>query len=120
LTKSVSSNRTRFFQQELPSNRTRFFQQKAFLMEPKHDRPSPPPSGDEGSRDEGAGDDEASRDAAGDVTQLLQARRAGDDEAGERLWGEVYDRLRRIAHRRLQRERDAPPSRRPIWCTSAT
>jgi len=79
-------------------------------MEPKHhDRPSPPPSGDEGSRDEGAGDDEAPRDAAGDVTRLLQARRAGDDEAGERLWGEVYDRLRRIAHHRLQRERDAPP-----------
>jgi len=83
-------------------------------MEPKHDRPSPPPSGDEksrdeGSRDEGAGDDEASRDAAGDVTQLLQARRAGDGEASERLWAQVYDELRQMAHRRLQRERDGHP-----------
>ena len=77
-------------------------------MEPKHDRSSPPPSGDEGSRDEGAGDDEAPRDAAGDVTQLLQARRAGD-EASERLWAQVYDELRQMAHRRLQHERDGHP-----------
>ena len=48
---------------------------------------------------------ENASEQVGDVTQLLQARRAGDDEASERLWAEVYDRLRRMAHRQLQHER---------------
>ena len=40
-----------------------------------------------------------------DTTQLLRAARAGDREAFDRLFGHVYDDLRRIAHQRLQRHR---------------
>jgi RNA polymerase sigma factor (TIGR02999 family) len=40
-----------------------------------------------------------------DITELLIAWRAGDPDARDRLFPRVYDELRRIAHRRLGRER---------------
>lgn len=43
--------------------------------------------------------------AAGDVTRLLQASRAGDREALDRLVPLVYDQLRGLARRQLSRER---------------
>lgn len=39
------------------------------------------------------------------VTQCLRDARAGDEAAAQRLWGIVYEELRRIAHRELLRER---------------
>lgn len=42
---------------------------------------------------------------APDVTQLLVDFQDGDDAAAHRLWSEVYDELRRIAHHRLRSER---------------
>ena len=41
-----------------------------------------------------------------DITELLIAWRSGDRDALDRLFTRVYDELRRIAHRRLGRERD--------------
>ncbi|ANM29663.1 hypothetical protein ABI59_08835 [Acidobacteria bacterium Mor1] len=49
------------------------------------------------TRDQGPG-----RQAAGDVTQLLAAHRAGDAAALDRLIGLVYDDLRRMARVRLR------------------
>jgi RNA polymerase sigma factor (TIGR02999 family) len=40
-----------------------------------------------------------------DTTQLLQDVRAGNRDAFDRLFEHVYEELRRIAHRRLQRHR---------------
>ncbi len=40
-----------------------------------------------------------------DVTQLLVDFQDGDPEAANRLWSEVYDELRRMAHHKLQHER---------------
>lgn len=45
---------------------------------------------------------EISRD--GDITGLIQAWRAGDDRASERLFALVYDELRRIARQYMGRE----------------
>jgi len=42
----------------------------------------------------------------GEVTKLLKAHRAGDSGALNELLPLVYDELRRMAHRRMQRERD--------------
>lgn len=39
------------------------------------------------------------------VTQLLVDFQEGNKTAADRLWAEVYDELRRIAHHRLRRER---------------
>jgi len=44
-------------------------------------------------------------DLAEDVTELLHAASAGDDNAMDRLMPIVYDRLRAIAHGRMQGER---------------
>ena len=44
-------------------------------------------------------------DESANVTQLLCAFQEGNSEAAERLWSEVYDELRRVAHAKLQRER---------------
>ena len=41
----------------------------------------------------------------GEVTRLLIASREGDTEAFDRLFGIVYDELRRVAHNRLRHER---------------
>lgn len=41
--------------------------------------------------------------ASSDVTQLLRARQTDTPEVHERLWAEVYDDLRDIAHRQLRR-----------------
>jgi RNA polymerase sigma factor (TIGR02999 family) len=41
-----------------------------------------------------------------DITTQLRAWHAGDPSARERLFPLVYDELRRIAHRQLQRERE--------------
>ena len=40
-----------------------------------------------------------------DTTQLLRDARDGDREAFDRLFGHVYEELRRIAHHRLRRHR---------------
>ena len=40
-----------------------------------------------------------------EVTGLLLAWRSGDNDAADRLFSAVYDELRRIARRKLQRER---------------
>ncbi len=40
-----------------------------------------------------------------DVTRLLMSSAQGDREAFDRLFPMVYDELRRVAHRRLLRER---------------
>ena len=40
-----------------------------------------------------------------DTTQLLRDARSGDRDAFDRLFGHVYEELRRIAHQRLQRHR---------------
>jgi len=40
-----------------------------------------------------------------DVTTLLSRYQNGDRAAGDRLWDQVYDELRRVAHRRLLGER---------------
>lgn len=40
-----------------------------------------------------------------DVTQLLVEFQGGDPEAADRLWSEVYDELRRMAHHKLRHER---------------
>lgn len=42
--------------------------------------------------------------AAGEVTRLIRAARAGDDLAAERLFPLVYEELRRMARRQLARE----------------
>lgn len=42
--------------------------------------------------------------APSDVTDLLEALRAGDNGAIDRLFPLVYDELRRIAHRQVRRE----------------
>lgn len=42
---------------------------------------------------------------SGDVTQLLVDFQEGDPEAANRLWSEVYDELRRMAHHKLRHER---------------
>jgi RNA polymerase sigma factor (TIGR02999 family) len=39
------------------------------------------------------------------ITQLLHEYQEGDTDAGERLWAEVYDELRGVAHRKLRSER---------------
>jgi RNA polymerase sigma factor (TIGR02999 family) len=44
--------------------------------------------------------------AASDITGLLERWSRGDAEAGERLYGAVYDELRRLARAHLSRERD--------------
>jgi RNA polymerase sigma factor (TIGR02999 family) len=44
---------------------------------------------------------------AHDVTQLLVEFQEGDATAADRLWSEVYDELRRIAHHRLRHERSS-------------
>jgi RNA polymerase sigma factor (TIGR02999 family) len=41
----------------------------------------------------------------GDVTRLLDAAGSGDRAALDRLYGQVYDELRRLAESRLRRER---------------
>jgi len=41
----------------------------------------------------------------GDITQRLKAHTAGDSDALDALWPLVYDELRRIARRRMRRER---------------
>jgi RNA polymerase sigma factor (TIGR02999 family) len=48
-------------------------------------------------------DDEGAR-PTGEVTRLLEAAEAGDREALERLVPLVYEDLRRVAHRQLDRE----------------
>lgn len=45
-------------------------------------------------------------DSDDDITGLLIAWRAGDQDALNELFPRVYDELRRIAHRRLGRERE--------------
>ena len=52
----------------------------------------------------------AGDDARGEVTQLLDAARAGDAAAGDRLFGIVYDDLRRIARRHLRGVQGGGPS----------
>lgn len=42
----------------------------------------------------------------GDITSQLEAWRAGEPLARERIFPLVYDELRRIAHRQMRRERD--------------
>lgn len=44
---------------------------------------------------------------ATDVTQLLVDFQEGDPTAADRLWSEVYDELRRIAHHKLRHERQS-------------
>ena len=39
--------------------------------------------------------------AGGNVTQLLDAVRAGDEHAADRLLPLVYDELRKLAHQRM-------------------
>lgn len=46
-----------------------------------------------------------SREDASEVTQLLRAFAAGDEKAFDRLVPHVYETLRRVARRQLQRER---------------
>ncbi len=41
----------------------------------------------------------------GTVTQIIQDLRAGDKRAADRLLGAVYDELRRLAARKVARER---------------
>lgn len=41
----------------------------------------------------------------GEITQLLKAHAAGNSEALDELFPLVYDELRRMAHRRMRRER---------------
>lgn len=45
--------------------------------------------------------------AHGQITDLLVAHTSGDPEAFDELFPLVYDELRQIAHRRMQRERKA-------------
>lgn len=42
---------------------------------------------------------------AGDITQLLQAWRAGNQEAENELFARVFPHMRRLAHHLMQRER---------------
>jgi RNA polymerase sigma factor (TIGR02999 family) len=46
------------------------------------------------------------RSSEGDLTALLRQWSGGDAVAGERLVGEVYQQLKQIARRQLERERD--------------
>jgi RNA polymerase sigma factor (TIGR02999 family) len=46
----------------------------------------------------------AERPASGEVTQLLEAIRAGEPRAGDELMKRVYAELRRIAAQKMQRE----------------
>ena len=48
--------------------------------------------------------------ASTDITTLLKAWRAGDDQALERLTPLVYDHLRRLGHQYVRRERQQGPA----------
>lgn len=46
--------------------------------------------------------------AGGDLTRLLRQSREGDERARERLWSELHDQLKRLAHARLAKEASRP------------
>jgi RNA polymerase sigma factor (TIGR02999 family) len=66
------------------------------------DRALPPGGAGRPAAPGGGPDDEL----PGEVTQLLQRWSQGDDAAFDRMLPMVYDELRRMANRHLQRERD--------------
>jgi hypothetical protein len=51
--------------------------------------------------------------ASGEVTRLLRGLREGEPEALDRLLPLVYDELRRLARRQLNREAARAPCRPP-------
>jgi RNA polymerase sigma factor (TIGR02999 family) len=59
------------------------------------------------AENEGGGSDRASEVDAADITALLQSAHSGDRQSFDRLFGVVYQELRRIAQRQL---RSAPSS----------